>query len=460
MKLFFLYLITSCIVFLPACKKTDFLNAKPDQSLVVPSSLDDFQAILNNDFIMNGFGSSGYPVLGETGADDYFMSNDKYNNYLKPTYQNACIWNKDVFGAGAVLDWDLPYRSVFYSNVVLDGLQNITQTKDNSTQWNTVKGSALVFRANAFFLLSQIFARQYDSVTASTDWGVPLRLHADINEKISRATVKDTYNEIINDLTIASPLLPPKVLYPTQPSRAAAYGLLARVYLSMRAYHRALLYADSCLQLQHGLMDYNTIDTTAFFPFQRFNTEVIFTYLLQNIELNPVLPTISYVDSALYASYAKNDLRKLIFYKDVGGGSGFCGTYDQSGYVFGGLATDEMLLTKAECEARENNQLSAMSDLNTLLVERFETGTFTPETANSATEALLKILNERRKELVMRGLRWTDLRRLNKESSLAKTLYRTINGMVYSLPPNDIRYTYPIPSYVISFNPGMPQNIR
>jgi hypothetical protein len=173
-----------------------------------------------------------------------------------------------------------------------------------------------------------------------------------------------------------------------------------------------------------------------------------------------VLPTVSYVDTLLYSSYTKNDLRKLIYYKDVGGGFGFCGTYDESGYMFGGLATDEMFLIKAECEARGNNILSAMNDLNTLLVNRYKTGTFVPETANDASEALSKILIERRKELVMRGLRWTDLRRLNKESSLAKTLYRTINGVVYSLPPNDDRYVYPIPSYVISFNPGMPQNIR
>lgn len=450
----------SGIVFLTACKKSGFLDAKPDQSLVVPSSLDDYEAILNNDFVMNGFGSSGYPVLGETGADNYYMSDDRYNNYLTPTYQNACIWNKDVFGAGEVLDWDLPYRCVFYSNVVLDGLSNIQQTTNNSVKWDKVKGEALVFRANAFFLLSQIFAPPYDSVTAIADWGIPLRQHADINEKIARATVKETYTQITNDLTTAAALLPTKVMYPAQPSRAAAYGLLARVYLSMRAYHQALLYADSCLQLQHDLMDYNTIDTAAFFPFKRFNTEVIFSLLLQNIELNPVLPTVSYVDTVLYSSYAKNDLRKLIFYKDVGGGLGFCGTYDESGYVFGGLATDEMFLIRAECEARENNTVSAIKDLNTLLVKRYATGTFVPETANGASDALLKILTERRKELVMRGLRWTDLRRLNKEPSLAKTLYRTINGVMYTLPPNDARYVYPIPAYVISFNPGMPQNNR
>lgn len=75
-------------------------------------------------------------------------------------------------------------------------------------------------------------------------------------------------------------------------------------------------------------------------------------------------------------------------------------------------------------------------------------------------ELLHKIILERRKELVFRGLRWTDLRRLNKETEFAITLRRTVKGMEYVLPPNDPRYTQQIPFSVISFNKDMPQNIR
>jgi hypothetical protein len=460
MKLYISYIALAAIILSVSCNKNDFLDAKPDQSLVVPSTLQDLQAILDNDYVMNGFGSSGYPVLGETAADDYYVSDRIYNDYFMPLYKNACIWNKDVYSGETILDWDLPYRCVFYSNVVIDGLASIPRNGDNYDEWNNEMGSALAFRANAFYLLSQVFAPLYDSATASTDWGIPLRLHGDVNEPIARATVQDTYNKIVLDLDSAVQLLPDKPLYPTRPSKAAAYGLLARVYLSMRAYNKALLYADSCLQIQNELMDYNTISTTSVLPFQRFNSEVIFTYMLQKTEINPVSLTISNVDSTLYASYADNDLRKQIFFKNFGTGNNFLGTYDERGNVFGGLATDEMLLTRAECEARANYMDAALNDLNTLLEKRYVTGTFIPVTATNSMEALTIILNERRKELVMRGLRWTDLRRLNKEPGFARTIYRSVNGMTYSLPPNDKRYVYPIPDYVISFNPGMPQNER
>jgi len=60
----------------------------------------------------------------------------------------------------------------------------------------------------------------------------------------------------------------------------------------------------------------------------------------------------------------------------------------------------------------------------------------------------------------MRGTRWIDLRRLNKEGLYTTNLQRVVNGTVYTLPANDPRYTYPIPDEVIQFNPSMPQNPR
>jgi len=80
-------------------------------------------------------------------------------------------------------------------------------------------------------------------------------------------------------------------------------------------------------------------------------------------------------------------------------------------------------------------------------------------TASSANDALVKVLTERRKELLMRGTRWTDLRRLNKDTQFAKTLSRTVVGATHTLPPNDPRYTLLIPQEVIT-NSALEQNNR
>jgi hypothetical protein len=100
-----------------------------------------------------------------------------------------------------------------------------------------------------------------------------------------------------------------------------------------------------------------------------------------------------------------------------------------------------------------------MADLNTLLSNRWNSS-FVPRTAANAAEALAIILTERRKELPFRGTRWTDLRRLNKDSRFAKTLIRPMNTISYTpLAPGDVRYTLLIPQAAIDLG-GITQNVR
>jgi hypothetical protein len=118
-----------------------------------------------------------------------------------------------------------------------------------------------------------------------------------------------------------------------------------------------------------------------------------------------------------------------------------------------------MYLIRAECFEREGNKEKALLDLNTLLKQRWQTGTFIPFTANSNDDVLTLILGERRKELTCRNMRWFDIRRLNAEGKYTITLTRIENGQTFSLPPNDPRYTFLIPPAVI-FISGIAQNSR
>jgi hypothetical protein len=99
-----------------------------------------------------------------------------------------------------------------------------------------------------------------------------------------------------------------------------------------------------------------------------------------------------------------------------------------------------------------------MTDLNTLLRKRWKSGTFADRTASSDADALNLILIERRKELVFRGLRWSDLRRLNLDGANI-TLTRKISGINYTLSPNDSRWVFLIPAQEINQS-GIPQNPR
>ena len=119
----------------------------------------------------------------------------------------------------------------------------------------------------------------------------------------------------------------------------------------------------------------------------------------------------------------------------------------------------EFYLTKAECLARNGSVTEAISTLNKLLITRYKTGSYTPVSVTDQQEALSIILLERRKELLFRGIRWTDLRRLNLEASTAVTIYRKLNGTSYKLEPNSPNYTLPVADDVIQLS-NIPQNMR
>lgn len=437
---------------LNSCNK--YLDAKPSAQLVIPSTLADCQALLDNYFSVHTS-----LLSTESTADNFYYTYTDWQS-LQTDPRNDYVWEPQANTNTAA--WQEQYQIVLYANQALETLGKINPAADQSN-WNFVKGQALFYRAYSFYNLAQAWAKPYGP-SASTDLGIPIRLTPDISVVSIRGTVEQTYNQIIRDLTAAIELLPTgqptSIIDKSRPSKAAAYAALARVFLSMGDYVNAGVNADNSLKIYSTLIDYNLANPAVGFPFHRFNDEVLFD---NGVSVIALLASKAKIDSNLYASYTANDLRKTCFFRQNSGANAgtyqFIGGYlgSPSNQVFGGLATDEMYLIRAECYARAGDVASAMTDLNTLLSKRYTPG-YTA-TAISADDALAQIITERRKELIFRGLRWTDLRRLNADPKFAVTLTRVLNGTTYSLPPNDPRYVWLIPSGVEQVVP-LPQNPR
>jgi tetratricopeptide (TPR) repeat protein len=431
-----------------SCKK--YLETKSDQTLSTPETLDDLQAILDNPLINNN------PILlTNTGTDEYYLKYTDWQSRADPQ-KKGHIWAADV---DDLTDWNNQYKNVLMANTALYSLPSISKN-ESTEKANNVKGIALFTRANAFFQLAQLFAPQFDPATATTDNGIVLRLSPDFNIPSVRATVEGTYQQILLDLNEAATLLPPLSLYKNRPGKAACYGLLAKVYLQMSDFQKAYENADKTLKIKDSLINFNKLSVSAAFPMGDYMSNDEILYLTRtSLPLNADAARAK-IDSTLYKSFAEGDLRKKAFFKQNTDGSfAFKGNYTGTSLLFNGIAIDELYLIRAECNARLNNTIQAMNDLNALLVKRWVTGMFVPLTATTPKEALDKILVERKKELIDRGVRWSDLRRLNKETQYAITLTRNMNGTVYILPPNDLRYTLLIPRDIIARS-GIPQNKR
>lgn len=432
-----------------SCKK--YLDAKPDEALFVPSTPEDFQAILDNYSTM----SSQYPSTAEALSDNFYMISTALSPLNEDT-RNLYLWKKQDRFTGA---WK--YIPVFNTNVVLDGIAKNEKEAADPTRYNMAKGHALFVRATYFYALAQLYAYPYDKNNTTARYGIPLRLTSDYLIPSRRSSVEETYNRIVDDFKASLDLLPMTPVAKTRPCKPAVFGSLARTYLAMSEYALAEQYADSCLKYYSSLIDYNTLTATLNAPIQAFNAEVIFH--IRSASTNDALlnPSSVRVDSNLYKSYATNDLRRTVFFKSAANNTfTFKGDYDNkgtSGFVFGGIVTDEQFLIRAECRARRGATEAAMEDLNKLLAARWKTNTFTKLTAPNADEALKIILQERRKELIGRGARWTDLRRLMNDPIGTTTPKRVYNNETFQLAPNSPRYTLPFPLEVIQ-KTGMEQN--
>jgi hypothetical protein len=447
------WMIAILVLLNASCKK--YLDAKSDAKLVTPQTLQDLQGLLDDANLMN---LKTTPDYNESSADDYFWLPATFNSQ-PVNAQNLYQWIPIDIRYGN--DWNQAYLPVYNANLSLELLAKIPQTMANQQQWNNVKGSALFFRAYYFLLLTMEYAKAYDENTADTDLGIVLRLQSDFNVPSIRASVRASYQQVIADLTASLDYLPDYPLKLLRPSKGAANALLARTYLYMHKYDLALTYANKALALNNYLMDYNSDSyigvLTANVPFKKLNGETIFyTEMGATIALH--LTTRARIDSVLYGKYNTNDLRKTAFFKANGGYQQFKGSYAASATtLFSGIATDELYLTRAECYAYQSDVVSAMDDLNYLLKKRWKsTIAYTPMTATERTDALTKIRLERRKELLMRGLRWIDIKRLNKEGENI-VLTRNINGKIITLQPNASYYALPIPVDIIEQS-GIQQN--
>ena len=431
-----------------SCKK--FLDEKVLKEQFLPSTIEDLQAILRS-----GIYNSD-PALLELLSDNYYVTTAYWQGLTADVSSNY-IWAPNAIPFNN--SWNTPYRSsIYYSNIVLDQLLTLKLPVDD--EYNEVKGTALFYRANSFFNLAQVFAKPYNKSTLS-DLGIVLRTTSDINVKSTRASIRETYDKIVADLTEAINLLPNITNVPTMPNKNAVYASLARIYLIMGDYENAFKYADLVLKYHNTLIDFN--DLVAGVPIKTFNAEVIFHSQASSVAI--LTATNAKIDPNLFAIYRPEDLRRSIFFRPNTGANvgtyafrgSFAGTQGTA-LIFTGTTTAEMLLIRAECYARKGDKEKSVSDVNTLLAKRISKNNWLPINPSTVNDPLTLVLSERRKELPFRGLRWMDLRRLNMEGANI-TLKRVVNNIEYTLPPNDNRWVALIPYDVINRS-GIEQNPR
>lgn len=445
----------------------DFLDIKP-KGEKIPKTVTDYETLLNYESVQKV--SDTYPTYL---TDDVYLPDVAQGtatpglNSVEQSILNLYLFKKDVFGEAQDDGfWFASYNRIYYYNTVIDNIMNAEGPSEQ--QKHSIRAEALISRALEYLYLVNGYAKHYDVRTAETDPGVPLILDEDISKKdLVRASVKDVYAQIQSDLQAALPNLP------AQPkgnafraSKAAGYGILAKMYLYMGNYTEALKAANEVLAINNSLLDLKK------YAVVKVQSSIGRTNVPQDID-NPeniyikFAPYVYGLSSKVFGSdelislFSEDDMRLQIYFtknfRNIP-----TDKYVWAPYLRANLAVSspEIYLIAAECEARKGSVERAMTLINKLRDNRIKNNTDVVVTDRN--DALQKVLEERRRELAMSGMvRYIDLKRLNQESQFAKTVTHVTGEGTFSLEPNSPLYVLPIPAKVMRFNKNsMKQNER
>ncbi len=464
MKYISLILISMLLV---ACD--GFIDETPKGSLI-PETVDDLGMILDGFDVFSG-NAITYSHSNSTLMTDDCRLPENVAPDVSLAGRNTYVWADEIYTADQNDDdWNSFYHVIYLCNYILENIDN-APAGSGVYDRDFVKGSALLNRAHSYFILVNLYGKHFDTSSSATDLGVPMPLESDININYGRSTVKEVYDQVILDLKDAVDLLPNKSEYTFQGTKPAALGLLSRVYLYQENYSLAWQYAEQARAIIPELTDYNTIEhivpgqpdfgLTNWPPFAGWEKPDVIFFKWETDFLSQYYVS----EELLNLMDQTNDLRFLIFFTDKMYNAS---DLDPNGYKLSGVADlnrgvslGEIILTEAEAKLRDPNvsESEALNVLNEMRLKRYLVGT--PAWTETEPDALLQlILNERRRELLFKGLRWFDLKRLNRDPKTQKTITHTLTGETHTLEPGSNRYVLPIPLKVLQLNELIKPNQR
>ena len=395
-----------------------FLDEKPNKNILVPESVSEFEALIDNFDQINIS-----TVLPFVYADDYYTSASNWQRFL-PWQQNAYYWSDDPYLPDeAPLDYFLMYQKIFYANIILDKIN--TWPDWSLADMERLKGKALFWRAHAYYELAVLHLPIPESGFDGTDYFIPLVTDADLSSTKRNASAGEVFSLIREDLENSLTLLPEIPEFATQPSRYGGYALLARINLYLGKYEEARKYAGQVLTGPFTLMDYGMMESTSSYPFELFNSEtVLFTAMATQGTVSN--DNIAYVSADLMESFDSLDLRLPLYtFSNDFGTVSYRGSYTGDYTVFTGIGLDEVYLILAESNVRLGNEEEGLEHLVTLLEKRYSN----EFQLTYGEEGLLEaVLSERRKSLLFRGQRWADLKRFSYLDKWNDRLKRSLDG--------------------------------
>lgn len=452
-----------------ACE--DELKEQPNNQILV-NRLEDFSRMLEPRF---GFPHDDILSRSIAMSDFYYWTDEDFAYFNGNTVAggisnvNAHLWEDILYPEGTVPeDYEAVYRTIYEMNYILELVEDAPAINSNNEYLRPqVMGEALAFRAYSFFLLVNNYALHYHPETADSDPGIQMPL-VNSNQRLPRSSVEQVYEQIIADLELAINLLEndlPENFFQSyanaKASKAGLYGLLSRVYLymatdgsqeSMDYLVRAKESANACLAIYNGLFDLPAGESMGS---EISNNKEILWYKRARWIGEGLLYSGSHpgnfakLNPDVSAAIDTSDLRFTGGHRYTAFGDSIISFRS----AMAGIHVPEVMLNKAEAEARLGELDEAIASVNYLRKHRFASGSAYALDADGKDrdQVIADVLNEKRLEFGCSITRWWDQKRLILLGEYDQTIVR--QGV--SLEPGSVKYLLEFPQYIKNFNSGL-----
>lgn len=460
MKKYIAIIFSAVMMLMSSCN--DYIDVLP-KGMRIPTTLQDFEALMRNEYSANYLACAQVPYL----LNDKFVGTNACRNQDNLTTCHY-MWKEDrdrtLLNASTEDVFDNGYGIIGVMNTIIENAPGATDATD--AEKNEVLAYAYAVRAFVLFQIVNYYADAYDPVKADATPGVPLIYSANLNAPWHQGSVKEVYDQILSDFNKSIELgVPEKAMTAVQPDRGAVEAGLARVYLSMREYDKALAHAEAALDRNSRLFDWNDfyaqykdrVDNPDDYnkitsPMDHVNVE---NFWFCSGNGNPNYPCSDIdIPEERRAMFEPGDVRALCRWKkyqsqaDVYYRGMLTGYYNLSG-----IATPEVYLIKAECQVRKGNITDGLETLDTVRKTRLAPDSYTPSAASDEGEAIAKIRRAKADELINSIYPFIDAKRLNAEGKYTVTLTKTFDDKAYTLSPTSHLWTMVFPANAIN-RPG------
>lgn len=460
MKKYISIALLAVMTLLTACN--DYIDVMP-KGQRVPTTLADYEAFMRNEYSANYLPSLQALYL----INDKFVGVNNCRNVDDLRTANY-MWKEDrdrtSLNSSTEDMFDNGYGIISIMNTIIQAAPTTTQATQE--EMNEVMAYAYAIRAFVYHYMVNFYADAYDPAKAASTSGVPLIYSGDLGTPYHQGTVQEVYEQIIADFNKAIELgVPEQSMTVIHPNRAAVEAGLARAYLSMREYDKALTHATEALDRHNDLFDwlgYYTENESRIKDPDNYNniTSPMSHTCVENLwfcsgQGNPNYPCADIDISEERASrFEEGDMKFLVRFKKYQSSTdtyyrGLLNGY----YNYSGIATPEVYLIQAECYARTGKLDEAMKSLNKVRESRIHPDLYQAATASTEAEAIEKIRLTKDNELINTIIPFIDLKRYNAEGKYQRTLTKEFDGKTYSLRPDSHLWTMVFPANAIN-RPG------